>query len=204
MIRFIDEYRDQYGVELICRTLRKHREGGVITSRAYRYAKTRGHCARSIRDEQLLPIIVQVWEDNYSVYGAIKLQAALARQGWILGRDQVAKLMKLAGISGVRRGRGVQTTMSRPGRDERPDLVQHCFQASAPNRLWLADITYVRTHTGFAYAAFITDAFSREIVGWAVRTSMKTDALPLEALNHALAADTNSSTIPIVAASTCP
>lgn len=131
MIRFIDEYRDQYGVELVCRTLREHREGGFITSRAYRYAKTRGRCARSIRDEQLLPIIVQVWEDNYSVYGALKLQHALKRAGWQLGRDQVARLMKIAGISGVRRGRGSKPPCLAPV-ETSPRIC-----SSAPSRLRL-------------------------------------------------------------------
>lgn len=190
MIRFIDQYKDHHGVELICRTLREHLEGGFITSRAYRYAKTRPRSARSIRDEQLIPIITQVHAENYSVYGAVKLQQALRRKGWILGRDQVARLMKKAGIRGVIRGRGVKTTLTSHGRDDRPDLVKRQFTAPAPNRLWVADITYVRTHSGFAYTAFITDVYSRKIVGWAVRSSMKTQALPLEALNHALACAT--------------
>lgn len=194
MIRFIDEYKDRYGVELICRTLREHLEGGFLTSRAYRYAKTRPRCARSIRDEQMLPIITQVHEDNYSVYGAVKLTKTLQRAGWALGRDQVARLMKIAGIRGVIRGRGVKTTLSRAGRDDRPDLVKRKFRADGPNQLWVADITYVRIRTGFVYTAFVTDVFSRKIVGWAVRTSMKTDALPLEALNHALACATGDMT----------
>lgn len=194
MIRFIDEHKDRYGVELMCRTLREHLEGGFITSRAYRYAKTRPRCARSIRDEQMLPIIKKVHEENYSVYGAVKLHEAVRREGWKLGRDQVARLMKIAGIRGVIRGRGVKTTLSRPGKDERPDLVKRKFTADGPNQLWVADITYVRVRTGFAYTAFVTDVYSRKIVGWAVRTSMKTQALPLEALNHALASATGDTT----------
>lgn len=192
MIAFIDKYRDRFGVELICRTLGEHMHAGFITSRGYRYAKTRPPSARSIRDEQLLPIITQIWEDNYSVYGARKLHAALVRAGWQLGRDQVARLMKLAGIQGVRRGRKVKTTLSPRVKDGRPDLVQRVFCADAPARLWMADITYVRTRNGFAYAAFITDAYSRKIVGWAVRSNMNTESLPLEALNHALAAASGS------------
>lgn len=188
MIRFIDEHKDRFGVELICRTLGEHLEGGFITSRAYRYAKSRPRSARSIKDEQMIPIIRQVHARNYSVYGAVKMQQALQREGWILGRDQVARLMKLAGVRGVIRGRGVKTTLSRPGRDDRPDLVKRHFQADGSDRLWVADITYVRIRTGFAYTAFVTDVYTRKIVGWAVRSSMKTEALPLEAFNHALAA----------------
>lgn len=187
MIRFIDAFKDHFGVEFICRILRKHREGGFITSRGYRYAKSRPRSARSLRDEQMLPIIKAVFEQNYSVYGAAKLHQALKRQGWNIGRDQVARLMKIAGIRGVIRGRGVKTTLSHRTKDDRPDLVQRNFHADCPNRLWVADITYVRIHTGFAYTAFVTDVYSRKIVGWAVKTSMTTDALPMEALNHALA-----------------
>ncbi len=138
----------------------------------------------------LFVMIKQVHEDNYSVYGAVKLTQALRREGWHLGSDQVARLMKIAGIRGVIRGRGVKTTLSRGGKDDRPDLVKRQFRADGPNQLWVADITYVRVRTGFVYTAFVTDVFSRKIVGWAVRTSMKTEALPLEALNHALACAT--------------
>ena len=94
--------------------------------------------------------------------------------------------MKLAGIQGRRRGRTPITTLRADVPDCRPDLVNRDFTASAPHRLWVADITYVRTLSGFAYTAFITDAYSRKIVGVATRASMRTDGLPLEAFEHAL------------------
>ena len=94
--------------------------------------------------------------------------------------------MKIAGIAGVRRGRTAITTRPAQVPESRPDLVKRCFKAGKPNELWVADITYVRTISGFVYTAFVTDVFSRKIVGWATRSSMKTEALPLEALEQAI------------------
>lgn len=102
--------------------------------------------------------------------------------------------MKIAGIRGVMRGRGVETMLSRPGKDERPDLVKRKFTTDGPNQFWVANITYVRVRTGFVYTAFVTDVFSRIIVGWTVHTSMKTEALPLQAVNHALVSATGGMT----------
>ena len=107
--------------------------------------------------------------------------------GWSIGRDQVARLMKRAGLHGARRGRKPVTTRPAHQADHRPDLVERQFTADGPNRLWVADITYVRILAGFCYLAFITDVFTRRIVGWAVSTSLHTDALPLLALEQALA-----------------
>lgn len=188
MIAFIDKYRDRFGVEPICRTLRAHLAGGFITSRGYRAAQARPKSARQLRDEQLIPVVEDIYARNYGVYGYRKLYRAMRRQGWDVGRDQVARLMKLAGLQGVRRGRKPATTTpaSRRSQDARPDLVQRNFHPAGPGRLWLADITYVRVVGGFAYTAFITDAYSRKIVGWAVSSSLHTQSLPLTALEHAL------------------
>ena len=185
MIEYIDTYRDRFGVEAICRTLRQT-ECGFITSRGYRAAKTRAPSARSLSDALLIPELVRVFEDNFSVYGVRKMWKAMQRAGWDIGRDQTARLMKLAGIQGRRRGRTPITTLRAHVPDCRPDLVNRDFTASAPHRLWVADITYVRTLSGFAYTAFITDVYSRKIVGVATRASMRTDELPLEAFEHAL------------------
>lgn len=185
MIAYIDLYRDQFGVELICRTLAAT-EGGFITSRGYRAAKTRPASNRQLRDAELLPVIAQVHADNYGVYGARKIWRVMLREGWQIGRDQVARLMRIAGLEGVIRGRRPRTTSPAVVPDERPDLVERCFRAESPNRLWVADITYVRTTAGFCYTAFVTDVFSRRIVGWATRATMRTEDLPLEALEHAL------------------
>lgn len=186
MIRFIDEHKDRFGVEPICRTLAAHLEGGFITSRGYRAAKTRPTSARGVRDQQLIQVVREVHARNYSVYGYRKMWHAMTAQGWDAGRDQVARLMRAAGLAGVVRGRRPTTT--RPARqpDGRADLVGRRFQADAPNRLWVADFTYVRIRSAFAYTAFITDVCTRKIAGWAVRASMSTDALPLAALEHAL------------------
>lgn len=188
MIAFVDEYRDSYGVEFICRVLNGHLEGGFITSRGYRLAKTRPASARKLRDEELVPVMQRLHAANYGVYGYRKLWHAMQRHGYMLGRDQCLRLMRLAGIEGVRRGRTPVTTVAVKTEDTRPDLVERSFKADAPCRLWVADITYVRTHAGFCYTAFITDVFHRKIVGWATRTTLNTEALPLEALEQALAA----------------
>ena len=124
--------------------------------------------------------------ENFSVYGIRKMWHAMNREGFHIGRDKTARLMKLAGVSGRRRGRTPITTVSPKTPDHRPDLVRRNFRAQAPGRLWVADITYVRTLSGFAYTAFVVDVFSRKIVGVATRSTMRTDALPMEALEHAL------------------
>lgn len=186
MIAFIDEHRDRFGVEPICRTLRAT-ECGFITSRAYRAAKTRPRSARAVRDEILIEELRRIHARNYGVYGVRKMWHAMRRAGWEVGRDQVARLMRAAGLQGVRRGRKAHTTIPSRTPDHRPDLVKRDFTAPGPNRLWVADITYVPVVGGFAYTAFITDVFTRKIVGWAVSSTLHTDALPLLALEHALA-----------------
>ncbi len=167
MIAFIDEHRDQFGVEAICRTLGAT-ECGFITSRGYRAAKTRPRSSRTLRDGILVEELRRIHAENYSVYGVRKMHHAMRRAGWEIGRDQVARLMKLAGVEGVRRGRTPITTRPADEPDARPDLVERCFTAQRPNQLWVADITYVRILGGFCYVAFITDVHSRKIVGWAV------------------------------------
>ena len=185
MIAFIDEHRDQFGVEAICRTLRAT-ECGFITSRGYRAAKTRPRSSRTLRDEILVEELRRIHAENYSVYGVRKMHHAMVRAGWQVGRDQVARLMRAAGLQGVRRGRKPITTRPAGEPDARPDLVERRFAAERPHQLWVADITYVRTITGFCYVPFITDVYSRRIVGWAVSASLHTQGLPLLALEHAL------------------
>ena len=185
MIAFIDEHRDQFGVEAICRTLRAT-ECGFITSRGYRAAKTRPRSSRTLREGILVEELRRIHAENYSVYGVRKMHHAMRLAGWEIGRDQVARLMKLAGVEGVRRGRTPITTRPADEPDARPDLVERCFTAQRPNQLWVADITYVRILGGFCYVAFITDVYSRRIVGWAVSDNLHTAGLPLLALEHAL------------------
>jgi putative transposase len=185
MIAYVDAYRDQFGVELICGVLRAAIPG-FLTSRGYRAARTRPPSDREIRDEQLMTELATVHRENYSVYGVKKMHAAMKRRGWRLGREQTRRLMRKAGLRGVQRGKPVFTTVTDPA-DQRPaDLVNRQFKAPAPNRLWVADITFVRTWQGFCYTAFVTDACTKKIVGWAVSATMRTEDLPLQAFNHAV------------------
>ena len=142
--------------------------------------------SRTLRDEILIEELERIHAENYSVYGVRKMHHAMRRAGWEIGRDQVARLMKLAGVEGVRRGRKPITTKPTGEPDTRPDLVERRFTAEGPHQLWVADITYVRILGGFCYVAFITDVYSRRIVGWAVSGSLHTAGLPLLALEHAL------------------
>ena len=191
MIRFIDEHHDRFGVEASCRTLRAT-TCGFITSRAYRAAKTRPASARALRDEVLLPEIKRIHQENYSVYGVRKMHHAMLRSGWQIGPDQVARLMRIAGLQGVRRDRKPRTTHPAGHPDTRLDLVERRFTAERPNQLWVADITYVRVLTGLCYVAFITDVCTRRIVGWAVSASLHTTGLPLLTLEHALLSTSTS------------
>ena len=109
MIAYVDTYRDQFGVELICRTLAAT-DGGFLTSRGYRAAKTRPASDRQLRDAELLPVIERIYAENYGVYGARKIWRSMRREGWQIGRDQVARLMRIAGLEGVIRGRKPRTT----------------------------------------------------------------------------------------------
>ncbi|MDK4322587.1 IS3 family transposase [Corynebacterium pseudodiphtheriticum] len=172
--------------EFICMTLKNNREGCFITSRGYRQSKARGMSARRLRDAALLEHLRHVHADNYGVYGVRTMWHALRRDRIDIGREHTARLMRLAGVSGKGKGRSPITTRKPNVPDLRPDLVGREFTASGPNKLWLADITYVRTKKGFVYTAFVTDVYSRRIVGWALSDSMRTEALPLQALNQAI------------------
>lgn len=186
MIRYIDMYKNRFGVENICTALQDNLAGGFITSRGYRAAKARVPSARALKDQFLIPELVKIHQENYSVYGVRKMWHAMRRAGWSIGRDQTYRLMRSAGVAGAHRGRKPITTRAAKTIDERPDLVQRDFTATGPNRLWVADFTYVRTHSGFCYTAFITDVFSRKIVGWGVSSTMHTLGMPLTALKQAL------------------
>lgn len=177
MIRFIDEYRNRFSVEFICKTLKDNRAGGFITSRGYRQSRARGLSARRLRDAVLVERIGAIHRDNYGVYGVRKMWHALHRDGIDIGREQTARLMRLAGVSGKGKGRSPMTTCTPQRPDLRPDLVEREFKAEGPNKLWVADITYVRTKKGFVYAAFVTDVYSRRIVGWALSDSMRTSSV---------------------------
>jgi putative transposase len=154
-----------------------------VAPSVYYDTKTRPPSARAERDAAMGPVLQQLWKDNFCVYGAHKLWKTAGRAGHAIGRDQVARLMRAAGIEGVRRGKRVRTTKSDPAAARHPDLVKRDFTATAPNQLWVTDLTYVPTWAGVAYVCFITDAYSRMIVGWRVashmRTSMVLDAIEM-------------------------
>jgi putative transposase len=177
-VSFINSHRGRWGVEPICRVLE-------IAPSTYYAAATRPPCARQLRDQTLRPEIARVHKDNYGVYGAHKVWRQLHREGIAVGRDRVRRLMRKLQLAGVRRGKVKRTTI--PGElSERPqDLVERSFVASAPNRLWVADLTYVSAWTGFVYVAFVVDAFSRRIVGWRVAASLHAE-LALDALEMAI------------------
>src|SRR5271167_4900196 len=178
MVSFIEEHRGEFGVEPICTTLQ-------VAPSTYYAAKKRRPSARSLRDALLKNVLFVLWTTNRKVYGAHKLWLAARRAGHEIGRDQVARLMRELGIRGVsKRRKKVFTTRQDPDAGRPPDLVQRDFSAAHPNGLWVTDLTYVPTRTGMAYVCFITDAFSRMIVGWRVATHMRTDMV-LDALEMA-------------------
>jgi putative transposase len=175
---YIDSHRDRFGVEPICRALQ-------VAPSSYYAARSRQPSARAVGDAELAPKILQVFNDNYRVYGARKLWRQLQREGVAVGRDRVARLMRTLGIAGAVRGKTRRTTIADPVADRPPDLVQRRFVATRPNQLWVSDFTYVASWSGTVYAAFVIDVFSRLIVGWRAAASMRTE-LVLDALEMAI------------------
>lgn len=183
LVEYIDSHRDRFGVEPICTTLTQ--AGTQIAPSTYYAAKSRPRSDRAVRDEATTQVIKEVHGANYGVYGVRKVHAELTRQGHPVARCTVHRLMKAAGLRGANRAKGPRTTISGTGPDTRPDLVQRAFTATAPDQLWVADITYCRTFTGWAYAAFVVDVYSRRVVGWQLSKNLRTD-LALDALEMGL------------------
>ncbi len=190
IVAYIDEHKDRVvegrrlGVEPICAVLAN--AGTEIAPSTYYAHRTRPPSARMVRDTELVALIRQCHRDNIGVYGARKIYAELNRQGTVVARCTVERLMKAEGLRGIRREKGRRTTIGEGAETPRPaDLVERKFVATAPNELWVADLTYVRTHSGWVYAAFILDVFSRLVIGWQVSTSLRTD-LALDALDMGL------------------
>ena len=178
-MRYIDARRDRWGVEPICRVLQ-------FAPATYYATKTRPLSVRAQRDLVLRGEIERVYAENYRVYGADKIWAQLNRQGIHVARCTVERLMREIGIQGARRGRAWRRTTIADDQLIRPrDLVDRQFRAVAPNRLWVADLTYVKTHSGWVYVAFVIDVFSRYVVGWQVSTSLRSD-LAIDALEMAI------------------
>lgn len=141
----------------------------------YYEVKSRQPSQRARRDAVLLLVLAAMHAANFSVYGAKKMWKAMQRAGLELGRDQVARLMREAGLRGVRRSKRIRTTRRDDAAPRSPDLVERNFTATAPSQLWVTDLTYVPTWAGVAYVCFITDVFSRMIVGWRVAGHMRTE-----------------------------
>ncbi len=186
MIEFIDHHRGRFGVESICRVLSGH--GCKIAPSTYYAAKGRPVSKRAARDGELLGEIRRVWSERRKgrrLYGARKVWNQLRREDIVVARCTVERLMRTNGIVGARRDKRFHTTRPDPGAVRPPDLVCRQFQASRPNELWIVDFTYVPTWSGMAFTAFVSDVFSRRIVGWRTSASMPTE-LPLDALEMAL------------------
>jgi putative transposase len=178
MIAYIDANKDRFGVEPICQLL-------PIAPSTYHAAKRRLPSARALREEQLKVEIRRVHADNFGVYGARKVWRQLHREGIAVARCTVERLMGELGLAGVRRGRPHRTTTPDQTASRPADLVERDFSATRPNQLWVADLTYVASWSGFVYVALVIDAFSRFIVGWQASRSLRTD-LALDALEMAI------------------
>jgi putative transposase len=178
MIAYINANRDRFGVEPICKVL-------PIAPSTYYAACRRPPSDRRRRDQELKVEIRRVYDDNVGVYGARKVWRQLHREGISVARCTVERLMGELGLQGMRRGKPRRTTTPDPAATRPADLVDRDFSATRPNQLWVADLTYVATWSGFVYVAFIIDAFSRFIVGWQAARSLRTD-LALDALEMAI------------------
>ena len=183
MAAFIDQERENHGVESICKVL------PIAPSTYYRFkdleANPAKRCMRTRRDETLKPEIVRVFDENQQVYGARKVWKQLNRESISVARCTVERLMSGLGLEGVKRGKRCITTIPDELAEKPLDLVSRQFTAQAPNQLWVADITYVATWSGFVYVAFVVDVFSRYIVGWRVLKTLQTNIV-LDALEQAL------------------
>ena len=183
MIAFIDDHRQAYGVEPICRVL------PIAPSTYHAHAGKRADPSRLPervrRDADLKVEIRRVFEENFRVYGVRKVWRQLRREGFSVARCTVARLMRNMGLRGAIRGKPLRTTVSDKAAPCPLDHVNRQFQAPAPDRLWLADFTYVSTWAGFIYVAFVIDAYARRIVGWRASRTAHADFV-LDALEQAL------------------
>jgi transposase InsO family protein len=183
MVSFIDDHRDEYGVEPICEVLPIAPSTYYAVKQVEREPERASVRARN--DTWLKGEIRRVWTENFQVYGARKIWRQLHREGIHVARCTVERLMREMGLHGAVRGRRFKVTTVPSGSGERPlDLVDRDFRASRPNELWVSDLTYVATWRGFVYVAFVIDAFARRIVGWWVSSSLRSD-LALDALEQA-------------------
>jgi putative transposase len=183
MIAFIDEHREVFGVEPICRVLPI--APSTYRAHAARRADPGKLPARARSDAALRVEIRRVFEANFHVYGVRKVWRQLAREGIVVARCTVARLMRAMGLQGAVRGRAIRTTIPDPAAACPLDRVSRQFKAPRPNALWVSDFTYVATWAGFVYVAFVIDAFARRIVGWRVSRTAQAGFV-LDALEQAL------------------
>ena len=194
IVRFIDEHVGEchddglrWGVESICEQLTGL--GCKIAPATYYEHRCRTPSARQTRDAELKPKIAKVYADNYGVYGARKVWLVLNRERAAgappIARCTVERLMREQGLAGAIRGKVKRTTIADPAAKRPDDLVGRQFAPLAPDRLWVADITYVSTWAGWVYVAFVIDAYARRVLGWRTATSM-TAQLVLDAIDHAI------------------
>jgi putative transposase len=189
---FIDEHRERFGVEPICRSL------GVSASAYYQRASGE-RSQRAVEDERLLARIRKIHHDNYEAYGSRRTWKALLRAGEQVGRGRVERLMRQHGIQGAkRRGKPWRTTRPDPTAHRRPDLVNRDFTATRPDELWVSDFTYGRCWEGVVFFSFVIDVYSRKIVGWQFASHMRT-SLVLDALRMALAHRRHGADVALVA-----
>lgn len=177
-MKYITVNSDRFGVEPICRVLQ-------VAPATYYAAVNRKPSIRALHDDVLKDEIRRVWNENRQVYGAYKVWRQLRRQGWQVARCTVERLMRDLGLRGNVKGKTPRTTWPAAVSERPADLVERKFTAAAPNRLWVADLTYVKTHSGWVYVAFVIDVFSRRVVGWQASRSLRSD-LALDALEMAL------------------
>jgi putative transposase len=183
MTAFIDAHRQEYGVEPICRVLQ------IAPSAFYERVRKRREphrrSAREQQDEALKPKVLRVFNENFGVYGARKVWRQMGRDGFAVARCTIERLMGELGLQGVIRGKPKRTTISDKSAPCPLDRVNRRFEASAPNRLWVSDFTYVATWAGFVYVAFVIDVFARYIVGWRVSRTAHAGFV-LDALEQAI------------------
>ncbi|MFK4719283.1 putative transposase [Bradyrhizobium niftali] len=177
--RFIEDHRDTYPVRLMCAVLE-------VSPAGYYAWRERPVSARTTSNAALLAEIRQVHRDSGQRYGSPRIHAALRTQGRGASRGRIERLMRRHGIRAIMAPpRRVRTTDSRHALPIAPNLIARDFTAAAPNRIWLADITYIPTAEGWLYLAAVMDLFSRKIVGWAMRDHMRVE-LVSSALSMAL------------------
>jgi len=178
--RLIEAEKTQHPVSLLCSVLGVSRAG-------YYSWRGRGSSPRALADDRLAGMIARVFKESHETYGAPRIQAELADDhGWGVGTKRVARLMRELGLAGVsRRRKGLTTTVRATQAPAAPDLVRRQFRASGPDRLWVADITYVSSWQGYVFLACVIDAWSRKVVGWSMRDDLRSE-LVVDALGMAL------------------